>query len=294
MIRKIVKIDEEKCNGCGVCIPNCQEGALQIIDGKARLISDLFCDGLGACIGYCPEGAISIEEREAEPYDEIKVMEIIEPQGYNTILAHLKHLRDHGEHGYVSEALSYLKDKGYDTKRILLEIDDKKDNPFAGGGCPGMQSKTLEPKKQNVDCRSCGSAPQNVAPSQNSELQQWPIQMHLINPNASYFNRADLLMLADCAAVATPNLHSRFIKGKKIAMACPKLDSNKEVYVDKLVALIENANINTITVVMMEVPCCGGLLALVKAARAKTDKKIPIKSIIVSLQGEIISEDWVL
>src|SRR5512141_133002 len=111
MKRKIIRIDEEKCNGCGLCIPNCQEGALQVIDGKARLISDLFCDGLGACIGYCPEGAIEIEEREAEPYDERKVMEIISTKGTNTILAHLEHLRDHNEEGYLKEAISFIKEK---------------------------------------------------------------------------------------------------------------------------------------------------------------------------------------
>ena len=200
MKRKIIQIDEEKCNGCGICIPNCHEGAMQLIDGKARLISDLFCDGLGACIGHCPEGAIEIIEREAEPYDERKVI---------------------------------------------------------------------------------------------SELRQWPVQLHLLNPQASYFKNADVVLAADCAAFAMGDFHQRFLKGKSLAIACPKLDSNKESYVQKLTSMIADTKINTLTVVMMEVPCCGGLLHMAQTARTNAGRNVPVKQAIVNLQGEVTEEEWV-
>ena len=198
MLRKIIQIDEEKCNGCGVCIPNCHEGALQIIDGKARLISDLSCDGLGACLGHCPEGAIEIIEREAEP------------------------------------------------ERAAIP----------------------------------------------SELRQWPVQMHLLNPQASYFRNADVVLAADCAAFAMGDFHARYMKGKSLAIACPKLDSNKESYIEKLNSMIIDAKINSLTVIMMEVPCCGGLLQLARTAREQANRKIPVKKVYLSIQGEVLEEEW--
>jgi len=203
MIRDILKIDEDLCTGCGLCVPNCHEGALQIIDGKARLVSELMCDGLGACIGYCPEGAITIEKREAEPYNETRVIENI------------------------------------------------------------------------------------------SELRHWPVQMHLINPNASYFRNSDLLVAADCVAYSTGGFHSRFLKGKSLVIACPKLDQNTEIYIEKLKTLIVNAGVNTITVMMMEVPCCSGLLRMIKAAGLQANRKVPVKQIIIGLKGEILKEEWI-
>jgi len=195
MLRKIIQIDEEKCNGCGLCIPNCHEGALQVINGKARLINDIFCDGLGSCLGYCPENAIEIIEREAETYDE----------------------------------------------------------------------------------------------KNSSELRQWPIQMHLLNPQASYFRNADVLLAADCAAFAMGNFHSRFLRGKTLAIACPKLDSNKESYIEKLTTLMADTGINSLVVLMMEVPCCGGLFHLAKIAREQAGRKIPIEKAYISIQGEILA-----
>lgn len=207
MLRKIIQIDEEKCNGCGNCIPNCEEGALRIIDGKARLISDSSCDGLGACIGYCPEGAIEIVEREAE------------------------------------QAVS--------------------------GDIPAI------PAAETV----------------LSELKQWPVQLHLLNPQASYFRNADVVLAADCAAFAMGNFHARYLKGKSLAIACPKLDSNKEAYIEKLGSMIADANINSLTVVMMEVPCCGGLLQMAKMARGNAKRNIPIKKACISIQGEVLEEE---
>lgn len=268
MKRKIIQIDEEKCNGCGACVPNCQEGALQIIDGKARLISDLFCDGLGACIGHCPEGAIEIIEREAEPYDERKVMETLVPKGRNTILAHLEHLRDHGE-------------------EELLKQEAKAPRSC---GCPG--GREIDFRESNRQEAGSGKAAADGM-SAPSELRQWPVQLHLLNPNAAYFRDADVVLAADCVAFAMGNFHARFLKGKSIAIACPKLDSDKESYVEKLSMMISGAHINTLHVIMMEVPCCGGLLQMALEARQKAGRNIPIKKTIVSLQGEVLQEDWV-
>lgn len=284
MKRKIVLIDEEKCNGCGLCIPNCQEGALQIIDGKARLISDLFCDGLGACIGYCPEGAIEIIEREAEPYNERKVMEILVTKGRNTILAHLEHLRDHNEEEFLKEAIQYLKENNID---MSPEKTQQHESAHSGCGCQGsmaMDFRAPEEEKGNTD-------PEPVdAPS---ELRQWPVQLHLLNPGASYFKNADVLLTADCVPFAMGNYHAQYLKGKSVAIACPKLDSNKESYVEKLTSMIADSRINSLNVLMMEVPCCGGLLQMAQMARQKAGRNVPVRKTIVSIQGEVLEEDWV-
>jgi len=280
--RKIIKIDEEKCNGCGVCIPNCPEGAIQIIDGKARLISDIFCDGLGACIGHCPQGAIETEERDAEPYDEKKVMrENIIKAGKNTIIAHLKHLRDHGEIGYFNEAMEVLKEKG-------IEIDLEKetecgcDHP-SHPACPS--AKILDFSDEQEDVEENGS--------RTSQLRQWPVQLHLVPPNAPYFQGKDVILVADCVGYSLGDFHKDYLKDRSIVIACPKLDSNIDVYVDKLTNMIDNAKINTLTVMTMEVPCCSGLLGLAKKAAEKASRKIPIKSIVVGIKGNIVNEEWV-
>jgi NAD-dependent dihydropyrimidine dehydrogenase PreA subunit len=281
MKRKIIQIDEEKCNGCGICIPNCHEGAMQLIDGKARLISDLFCDGLGACIGHCPEGAIEIIEREAEPYDERKVMEVMVPKGRNTILAHLEHLRDHNETEFLQQAIDYLKENN-----IMMNPEKSENHSHGECGCPGSAAKDFRTEQVVETHRDASLQPVE------SELRQWPVQLHLLNPQASYFRNADVLLAADCAAFAMGNFHARFLKGKSVAIACPKLDSNKESYIQKLSSMIADTKINSLTVVMMEVPCCGGLLHMAQTARTNAGRNIPIKQAIVSLQGEVIAEEW--
>lgn len=302
MKRKIVEIDEELCNGCGECIPNCQEGALQIIDDKARLISDLFCDGLGACIGHCPEGAITIVEREAEPYNERKVMELILPKGRNTIVAHLKHLRDHNEVDFLNVAIQYLKENGIDMSQDGFElkrpvmagfpdkvIQTEKEQPAPACGCPGSMAMDF-----NIDQSEVNEAPNAGYGSTNipSELKQWPVQLHLLNPQASYFRDADVMLTADCVPFAMPNFHARFLKGKSLAIACPKLDTNKESYVEKLSSMISDSRINSLSVIMMEVPCCGGLLAMAEKARQQAGRNVPIKRIIVGIKGDVLEEDW--
>jgi ferredoxin len=297
MKRKIIQIDDEKCTGCGLCIPNCQEGALQMIDGKARLISDLFCDGLGACIGHCPEGAIEIIEREAEPYDERKVMEMIVPKGRNTILAHLEHLRDHGETEFINQAIQYLKEKNIDMSPDSTTMGSHASRPnvaaainhekaHSGCGCPGAQTMdfSIEEKVAPVAAVTAFDAP--------SELKQWPVQLHLLNPQASYFKNADVVLAADCAAFSMGNFHAKFLKGKSLAIACPKLDSNKESYVEKLSSMIADARINSLNVIMMEVPCCSGLLQMARMARSQAGRNIPIRETIISIRGEILQEEW--
>jgi ferredoxin len=275
MKRQIIEIDEEKCNGCGLCIPNCPEGALQIIDGKARLISDLFCDGLGACIGECPEGAITTVEREAEPYDEAKVMENIIKAGPNTIKAHLKHLWDHDQREYMQQAVAILKEKGIPVPN--LQEDNQA--PIVCG-CPGSMAREIKLEDK--------SETESSSIKLNSELRQWPVQLHLINPNAPYLKNADLLIAADCVPFAFANFHQRFVKGKIVINFCPKLDSGIDSYIEKLAEIFKNQDIKSVTIVKMEVPCCGGIEHIIMKALEKAGKALMVKANVISIDGRII------
>lgn len=283
MKRTIIKIDEGLCNGCGACVDGCHEGALQIIDGKARMISDLFCDGLGACIGECPLGAITLEEREAEPYDEKAVMDRISPKGEKTIRAHLLHLKEHNEVEYFKQGLDYLKENNISIDMTDLEIKEGQTATKEACGCPGGMAVSFS--SQN-EC-------ENTATVVGSQLRQWPVQLHLLNPQASYFKNADVVLAADCTAYSYGDFHNKFIKNRIPAIACPKLDSSKESYVEKLVEMIDASNINTLTVVIMEVPCCGGLVQLAKMAISSANRKIPLKKIVIGIKGEILKEEWI-
>jgi ferredoxin len=277
MLRKIIQIDESLCDGCENCVPSCAEGALQIIDGKARLISDLFCDGLGACIGHCPTGAMTIVEREAEPYDEKKVMQYIVKGGTNVIKAHLDHLREHEEYEYLAFAKEYLVENNIEIPSNDAEQTEHKMQH--GGGCPGSKTMSFEEKD------TVAEDGQRV-----SHLKQWPIQLHLISPEAAYYQNSDLLLAADCCGFAYPDLHKDYLKGKSIAIACPKLDTNQEIYIEKLGQMINSSNLNSITVMVMQVPCCGGLFQMVKQVVDNSEKAIPLKVIVVGIQGEILQE----
>jgi NAD-dependent dihydropyrimidine dehydrogenase PreA subunit len=309
MLRKIIQIDEELCNGCGLCIPKCHEGALQIIDGKARLISDLFCDGLGACLGHCPEGAIEIIEREAESYNETVVMETIVKQGRNTILAHLEHLRDHNEHEFLKEAVAFIKAKNIDLspgaevkpnitsplifptmKDALNHVKPEQESACGCGSAKTIDFRIDMDKVNALTASAYAEAADTPAPS---ELRQWPVQLHLVNPMASYFQGADVVLAADCVAFAMGDFHNRLLKNKSLAIACPKLDTNKDVYLDKLSTMISDAKINTLTVPIMEVPCCGGLIQMAKTAVQQSGRNIPIKKIVVGIKGDILQEEWV-
>ena len=254
--RNIIKINEELCNGCGLCAKGCHEGALQIIDGKARLISELYCDGLGACIGDCPMNAISVEEKEVEAYDEIAVIKRIIPKGDKVLEAHLQHLKNHGEMNLLQQGIQYLKDNDIPVPALT------------------------QPQPQNVIHVSQLSAFKPMSVSIN-----WPVQLHLINPQSGVFNNADLLLVADCVAYANPKLYSELLVGKKLAIACPKLDVNKESYVNKLIQMIDDSKINSLTVAIMEVPCCGGLIRLVEMAMEKATRKIPMTKVVVKIRN---------
>lgn len=269
MEREIITIDEEKCNGCGECITGCPEGALQVIDGKARLVSEIFCDGLGACLGNCPKGAIKIEKREAEPYDEYKVMENITKGGHNVIKAHIKHLQDHGEKTYLAQALDYLE------QQISPALDDLEKKQC---GCPSIKSKQI---KINNDNQS------NVG-DLSPQLNNWPIQLSLMNKDADYLNEADLVIAADCAPFCYPNFHQKFLKDKVLMIFCPKLDKAMDNYVQKLTHIFETKNIQSITLAHMEVPCCSGIEIIVKMALEHAQKVITIKGYTISISGEII------
>jgi len=271
--RKIIKIDEKKCNGCGLCIPNCPEGAIQIINKKARLISDLFCDGLGACLGKCPQAAISIEEREATAYSERQVMENIIKQGKDVTAAHLKHLAEHNQEEYLREAVNFLKERGIEMKPENTEHSHH-------SGCPGMKMADLRKKTHTHN--------PSAADYTESQLNQWPIQLHLLNPDAPYFNDADLLFAADCVPFSYANFHNKFLKGKILIIFCPKLDDSNEAYVEKITRILKNNNIKSITLVHMEVPCCFGLVNIVQQGVTQSGKNIIIKDYTISLQGGIV------
>ena len=242
-LRKIIKIDEAKCNGCGVCVPSCAEGALQIIDGKARLVKDQYCDGLGACLGDCPQGALEVIEREAEEFDEEEAL------GNLTQSKHASPQSRSGSYPWTWRRLSWLADDGL---------------------------KTRLPHSPRI------AASGRI----NSELRQWPVQLHLVPVKAPYFEGADLLVAADCVAFAHADFHRKFLRGKAMVIACPKLD-NTSNYQEKLTQIIRENNLNSVTVVHMEVPCCFGLVNLVKEALAASEAQIPFYDATVTINGEI-------
>ncbi len=255
MKRKIIKIDEDKCTGCGLCVPGCQEEAIKIIDGKAKLVGDVFCDGLGACLGECPEGALSIEEREADHFDEKIVQE--------TIARKKREAAQATTHKPVPQSFGAFSPESH--------------------GCPGSAHAVFERKVQATAHKG----------ARQSELTHWPIQLHLVNPVAEFFSGKDVVLAADCVAYSLPDFHERFLKGKSLAIACPKLDEGQDVYVEKIRKMVEKSKINTLTVIMMEVPCCRGLIQIANAALQGANRKVPLKAIIVSTHGDVLSEEWV-
>lgn len=246
MLRKIVTIDRDKCDGCGLCVPSCAEGAIRIINGKAVLAADNLCDGLGACLGECPRDAIHIEEREADGFDEAAVE---------------KHLAAQGRPAPVQQhAPQALAAAGHH-----------------GGGCPGSRAMSFAPPQ---------AAASTPAGSRQSQLGQWPVQLHLVSTTAPYFQGADLLITADCVPIAYAGYHEDFLKGKAVVMGCPKLDDNN-FYTQKLTELFSKSDIKSITVLRMEVPCCGGIGMAARQALAASGKQIPYSEVTIGIQGQI-------
>ncbi len=262
MIRKMVKIDEEKCNGCGECVPACAEGAIQIIDGKARLIADNLCDGLGACLGDCPMDAISIEEREADEFDEAAVNERLKEIG-----------REPVSHHPATPAAPFGGCPSAAVKSFAAP---------AGGGCPSARIMNFD-KTPDVDNPPAEKG--GVPASRPSRLAQWPVQLHLVPPTAPFFQGADVVLAADCAPFAYADFQEDLLKGKALAIACPKLDDTSP-YVDKLTAMITQSNIKSLTVVHMEVPCCNGLVMMARQALANSGRAIPFETVCIGIRGD--------
>ena len=235
--RKIIDINEELCNGCGQCVPSCAEGAIQIIDGKAKLVKEIYCDGLGACIGECPTGALNITEREAEDFDE------------QAVEAHLKTL-----------------------ETLPQELN-------MGSGCPSSQIQFLKVSRSND--QSIGKV---------SELSHWPIQIRLVPPKAPFLNGSDLLIASDCTVVASPNFHRDFLKDKVVLIGCPKFDNTHE-YIRKFADIFKVSNIKSITVLVMEVPCCQSFPAMVRQGMERAGKNIPMEAVVINYRGEILSRE---
>lgn len=252
--RKIVRIDEEKCNGCGLCMIACAEGALQIVEGKAKLISDKYCDGLGACLGECPQGAITVEEREAEEFDEKAVEHYLEQQ---------KHAEAKLPCGCPS------------TTVVQFEKQAQEKLPC------GCSSSTVTQFDKQETCKGV-PAPEV---RQNSELGHWPVQLTLVPPTASFLQGADLMLIADCVPFAYANFHQDFIKDHAVLVACPKLD-DFPAHLAKLTEILLKAQISSLTVVHMEVPCCSGLVNMAKQAIDVSGKDIPLEEITISVRGE--------
>jgi len=252
MLRKIVKIDPDKCDGCGLCVPSCAEGAITIINGKAVLAADNLCDGLGACLGECPKDAISIEERDTDAFDEAAVEQHLAAQCKPAHASSPAHGQGHSHgHGH-------------------------------GGGCPGS-------RMMSFNRPAAAPAPADAAKgSRQSRLAQWPVQMQLVSPTAPYFQNADLLLTADCVPLAYAGYHEDFLDGKAVIMGCPKLDDN-QFFTEKLTEILRVSSIKSVTVLRMEVPCCGGISWAAKEAIKNSGKLIPYAEVTIGIQGQIKS-----
>lgn len=239
-VRKIIEIDDELCTGCGECVPDCAEGSLQIIDGKARLVEDKLCDGLGACLKSCPTGALQIIEREADEFDEEAV-------------------------------------------EVFL-AEKKKHESGPAMGCPSARLHSLQPTP-------CDTANAPAAQG-DSTLSHWPVQIRLIPPAAPFLENSDLLITADCTAVSFPDINRDFVNGRVVMMGCPKFD-DAQMYVDRFTEIFQQRRINSVTVMIMEVPCCSSMLQIVKKARDNAGSSVPVRQVVISTRGQIINDqNW--
>jgi NAD-dependent dihydropyrimidine dehydrogenase PreA subunit len=254
MIREIIRIDENLCDGCGVCIPACEEGAIAIVDGKARLVSETLCDGMGACLGHCPQDAIKIERREADAFDE-------------------------------SAVESHLNQTTHEPKPAPEPVGGEPATPHM---CPSMRFNRFDQPGADTTPKSSKAAVQATEPAQ-SALSHWPVQLRLLPPHAPVLKESKLLVAADCVPVALADFHSRLLEGRAVVIACPKLD-DPSGYVEKLAEMIRLNDLEEITVARMEVPCCRGIVQMLVAARDIAGVDVPINEVVVGTHGEVIQE----
>ncbi len=273
MLRDIITIDEDKCDGCGECIPACHEGALQIIDGKCRLISSLFCDGLGACIGECSKGALKIIKAEAEEYNEVEVIKSLLEKPQSVLKAHLAHLSEHNAVDYLNQATDFLSSIG-----IKVSYNNNVSKPTQS--CPGNTMKEL---KQYVPIKE-------INDMSDSQLSHWPVQLHLVSSFSPFLKDKELVVLSTCSPVAYANVQKEYIEGNAVVIACPKLDYT-EPYPKKLEEIFKNAETKKVVVVRMEVPCCSGISGItVKAATNSNVEGLEVHEHVISIDGRKISE----
>ena len=255
--RKIIKIDESLCDGCALCIPSCPEGALQIIDGKAKLVKESFCDGLGACLGDCPQGALKIVETNTEEYDEVGVIQHIKTNSPDKLRSHIEHMNHH------KNELS-----GHSQQSQFI-------------GCPSSRVMQFD-----------GSSESERTLRASSQLRQWPIQLHLVPPTAPYFKNANICFVADCVPFAYANFHSDILAGNAIAIGCPKLDDVHE-YMEKITRIFKQSMPKSIKVAIMEVPCCSGLVQIAHQAAINAKLNLPIEVIVIGIRGNLLSRETI-
>ena len=277
-LRDIISIDEELCDGCGECVPSCVEGALRIVNGKARMVADVLCDGMGACVGECPTGALKVIRRDAPEFDEAAVALLT------------------GHRPVVGRKLPDA------TERSALFGLAAQGSHHGMRGCPGSRVQVFEeneakpsvapqPRVIPLRDRTPMSARPEVAPSASgSRLRQWPVQLHLLPPTAPFFQGSHVLLVADCVPVAVPDFQNAFLDGRGLAIACPKLDQHLESYVEKLTAMVDHADIQSLTVAIMEVPCCSGLVRLAEQALGAASRKIPLRLVRIGIRGDLLAD----
>jgi len=272
MKRRIVSIDTEKCNGCGQCVKACAEGAIELFAGKARLVAERYCDGLAACLGECPQGAISMIEREADDFD---------PQAVERYLSHTtnhKFQLTNSKSGKNAKKLKSHQDSGNPQPPTFnLQSGDRDTLP---SGCPSTQLQMFQAPSGCAEEQRTGSR-------QQSALTHWPVQIKLVPPTAAFLKNADLLVVSDCVPVAYPNFHRDFVKGRVVMMGCPKFDDIDE-YINKFSQVFKTAGLNSITIAIMEVPCCSKMPLIIKKAMELAGKSIPTESVVINARGNIM------
>ncbi|NLC71137.1 MAG: 4Fe-4S binding protein [Desulfuromonadaceae bacterium] len=265
-LRNIIEIDEEKCDGCGLCVPSCAEGAIRIVDGKARLVAEKYCDGLGACLGECPRDAIRIIEKEVEAFDEEAAM---------------VHVRTQKKDDGGTPAAPSPPSSGCPSAQLMNFAPNQAKEDAMPRGCPSANIHSFDGEKVDKD---------PAAAPIPSALSHWPVQIRLVPPHAPFLKNADLLIAADCSPMAYGDFHRDFLKGKVVMMGCPKFD-DMALYEERFQQIFRQAEIKSVTVLVMEVPCCQGLPALVKKTLKESGKEIPLEIVTVGLQGKILRRD---